>query len=280
MSNINNQKHKAEVLRKLHLTPPILVLPNAWDVASAALFERAGARAIATTSAGLANSLGYRDGQFAPLAVVLAVTAKIAATVGVPVSADLEAGYAGSAEELQAVIGRLLEAGAVGVNLEDGLPHGSAQPLRDVGEQQQRLRAARQAAEAAGIPLVINARTDVYLHQVGEPSGRRAETLRRLHAYKEAGADCLFVPGVSDTVLIQELVHELQMPINVLAGPSTPGVPELQKLGVARVSVGSSLHHASLAFAERLAKGILAGGDFKPLVSNLSYQELNALMKG
>lgn len=278
MSNTNTQKHKAEVLRKLHLSPPILVLPNAWDVASAVLFERAGAHAIATTSAGVANSLGYRDGQFAPLAAVLAVTAKIAATVNVPVSADLEAGYAGSAEKLRVVIGKLLEAGAVGVNLEDGLPQGSVQPLREIVEQQQRLRAARMAAEAAGIPLVVNARTDVYLHQVGEPSGRRAETLRRLHAYKEAGADCLFVPGVSDPVLIEDLVRELRMPVNILAGPSTPGVPELQKLGVAHVSVGSSLHHASLAFAERLAKGILAGGDFKPLISNLSYQELNALM--
>lgn len=278
MSDIETQKHKAKLLRALHLKPPILVLPNAWDVASTVLFERAGARAIATTSAGVANSLGYRDGQYAPLSEVLAVTARIAASVQVPVSADLEAGYADSAEELQAVIRKLLEAGAVGVNLEDSLPHGAAQPLRDIGEQQQRLRAARAAAEAAGIPLVINARTDVYLHQVGEPSGRLAETLRRLRAYKEAGADCLFVPGVRDAVLIGVLVGELQAPINVLAGPTSPGVPELQKLGVARVSVGSSLHHASLAFAEHLAKGILAGGNFEPLASNLTYQELNALM--
>lgn len=278
MINTKVQKHKAELLRELHHKPPILVLPNAWDVASAVLFERAGAHAIATTSAGVANNLGYRDGQCAPLPEVLALTARMATAVHVPVSADLEAGYAGTAEELQAVIRQLLAAGAVGVNLEDGMPQGVPQPLRGIEEQQQRLRRARAAADAAGIPLVINARTDVYLHQVGEPTGRRAEALRRLQAYKEAGADCLFVPGVRDAVLIGELVSELKAPVNVLAGASTPAVPELQKLGVARVSVGSSLQHASLAFAERLAMGILAGGDFTPFASNLSYQELNALL--
>lgn len=129
------QKRKAELLRKLHQTPPILVLPNAWDTASAVLFERAGARAIATTSAGVANSLGYRDGQFAPLPEVLAATAKITRVVHVPVSADIEAGYAETSDELRAVIRQLLEAGAVGVNLEDGLPHSAGQPLREIGEQ-------------------------------------------------------------------------------------------------------------------------------------------------
>lgn len=130
-----------------------------------------------------------------------------------------------------------------------------------------------------GVPLVINARTDVYLHQVGELFSRRDETLRRLQAYKETGADCLFVPGVSDAALIEDLVRELHAPLNILAGAATPAVPELQSLGVACVSVGSSLHRASLAFAESLARRILKGGDFKALAGDLTYQELNMLME-
>lgn len=279
MSDLATQKRKAELLKSLHQAPPILVLPNAWDAASAALFAHVGARAIATTSAGVANVLGFADGQFTPLAEVLTATRRIAEAVPVPVSADLEAGYADTPAALQAVIKQLLATGAVGVNLEDGLPQGSPQPLRDVADQQTRLRAARAAANEAGIPLVINARTDVFLHQVGAPESRLGETLRRLKAYAQAGADCLFAPGVVDAATITALVRELKLPLNILAGPATPSVAELQKLGVARVSVGSGLHRASLAFAERLAREFLAGGGFKALASDLTYGKLNELMK-
>lgn len=279
MSNLASQKRKAGLLRSLHQAPPILVLPNAWDAASAALFARAGARAVATTSAGVANALGFADGQITPLAEVLAATRRIAEAVQVPVSADLEAGYADTPAKLQAVIKQLLTTGAVGVNLEDGLPHGSPQPLRDVADQQARLRAARAAADEAGIPLVINARTDVFLHQVGAPDSRLAETLRRLKAYAQAGADCLFAPGVADAATIAMLVRELKLPLNILAGPTTPAVSELQKLGVARVSVGSGLHRASLAHAERLARDFLAGGGFQGLATDLTYTALNNLLK-
>lgn len=279
MHNDSTQKRKAELLRSLHRTPPILVLPNAWDAASAALFARAGARAVATTSAGVANALGFADGQAAPLAQVLAATQRIVAAVQVPVSADLEAGYAETPAALQAVVRQLLATGAVGVNLEDGLPPGSSQPLRDIADQQARLRAARAAADEAGIPLVINARTDVFLHQVGAPDSRLGETLRRLQAYAQAGADCLFAPGVADATTIAALVRSLKLPLNVLAGPATPAVAELEKLGVARVSIGSGLHRASLAFAERLARDILTGGGFQALATDLTYTALNNLLK-
>lgn len=279
MSDLASQKRKAERLKNLHQGPPILVLPNAWDAASAALFAQAGARAIATTSAGVANALGFADGQVTPLAEVLAATRRIAEAVHVPVSADLEAGYADTPAALKAVIKQLLATGAVGVNLEDGLPQGPPHLLRDVVDQQARLRAARAAADEAGIPLVINARTDVFLQQTGAPESRWGETLRRLKAYAQAGADCLFVPGVTDAITIAALLRELKMPLNLLAGPATPGVSELEKLGVARVSMGSGLHRASLAFAERLAREILAGGGFKGLASDLTYAKLNELMK-
>ena len=279
MQNDSMQKRKAELLRSLHRAPPILVLPNAWDAASAALFARAGACAIATTSAGVANALGYADGQATPLAQVLAATQRIAAAVQIPVSADLEAGYAETPAALQAVIRQLLATGAVGVNLEDGRPPGSAQLLRDVADQQARLRAVRAAADEAGIPLVINARTDVFLHQVGAPDSRLGESLRRLAAYAQAGADCLFAPGVADAAMIAVLVRELKLPLNILAGPATPAVSELEKLGVARVSVGSGLHRASLAHAEQLARDFLAGGGFQGLATDLTYAALNNLLK-
>lgn len=279
MQNHSTQKRKAELLRGWHQAPPLLVLPNTWDAASAALFALSGARAIATTSAGVANALGYADGQVAPLDQVLAATARITAAVQVPVSADLEAGYAETPAALQAVTHQLLATGAVGVNLEDGLPARSPQPLREIADQQRRLRAVRKAANDAGIPLVINARTDVFLHQVGAPDSRLGEALRRLKAYAAAGADCLFAPGVTDATTIAALVQALNVPLNVLAGPSTPAVSELEKLGVARVSVGSGLHRASLAFAERLARDFLAGGNFRALATDLTYAKLNALLK-
>lgn len=279
MRNDPTQKRKAELLRSLHQAPPILVLPNAWDAASAALFARAGARAIATTSAGVANALGFADGQAAPLAQVLAATQRIAAAVQVPVSADLEAGYAETPTALQAVMRQLLATGAVGVNLEDSQPPGSLQPLRDIADQQARLRAARSAADEAGIPLVINARTDVFLHQVGAAGSRLGETLRRLQAYAQAGADCLFAPGVADAATIAALVRELKLPLNVLAGPASPAVADLEKLGVARVSMGSGLHRVSLAYAERLAREFLAGGGFQSLATDLTYAALNNLLK-
>ena len=267
------------MLRSLHRAPPILVLPNAWDAASAVLFERTGARAIATTSAGVANALGFADGQAMPLAEVLAATRRIVRAVRVPVTVDLEAGYADTPAALQAVIRQLLATGAVGVNLEDGLPSGSPQPLREVRDQQARLAAARAAADAAGIPLVINARTDVFLHQVGAPGSRLEESLRRLRAYAQAGADCLFVPGITDAPTITALVRELEQPLNILAAATTPAVSELEKLGVARVSLGSGLHRASLAFAERLAREFLKGGGFASLATDLTYAKLNDLLK-
>ncbi|MGA9852177.1 MAG: isocitrate lyase/phosphoenolpyruvate mutase family protein [Gammaproteobacteria bacterium] len=278
MPDRTTQIFKAETLHRLHQAPPILVLPNAWDAASAAVFERAGARAIATTSAGVANSLGYADGQHAPLDDVLAITARMVAAVRVPLSADMETGYGNTPDELAAVIQRLIETGAVGVNLEDSLPAGSKQPLHEIAEQQERLQAVRRAADALGMPLVINARTDVFLHQVGVPATRLDETLRRLQAYRQAGADCLFVPGIHDAAVIAELVRELKAPLNILAGPETPSVSDLETLGVARVSVGSGLHRASLAFAEQLAGKFLEGGGFKSLACDLTYVQLNDLL--
>ena len=193
--NRDTQRAKAEAFRAMHDRSRILVLPNAWDAMSARVIEEAGARAIATTSAGVAFSVGYPDGEAIPLDEMIAAIARIARVVTIPVSADIESGFANDTRELAETIRRVIEAGAVGINLEDQV-HDGTRRLYDLEVAVERVRAAREAAEATGVPLVINARTDVYLLGVGEPETRFEHAVRRANAYRKAGADCLFVPAV------------------------------------------------------------------------------------
>jgi AhpD family alkylhydroperoxidase len=273
------QAVKAAAFRAMQTRKPILVLPNAWDVASAVTFEAAGARALATTSAGVAAALGYADGERLPRDLMIEAVRRIAEAVKVPLTADMEAGYGRRPEQVAETARRLLAAGAIGMNLEDGT--GDPQrPLRDGADQVERIHAIREAAAAAGVPLVLNARVDVYIAQVGDPHGRLAETVRRAHAYREAGADSLFVPAVDDPALIGTLVREIGAPLNILAGPGTPSIAELETLGVARVSVGAYLMRASLTFARDAARELLQEGTYSRLGSPgmMTYRELNELM--
>jgi 2-methylisocitrate lyase-like PEP mutase family enzyme len=273
------QKSKAEALRAMHAGAKILVLPNAWDVASAVVFEKAGAKAIATSSAGVAFSLGYADGQRIPRAEMMEVVARIAAKVSVPVTADAEAGYGRAPEDVAKTTLGVIEAGAVGFNLED-VDEGSSAVLFSMQEQVERVQAAREAARRAGIHVVINARTDVFLAEVGEPARRLDETVRRLNAYRAAGADCLFAPGVADAATITELVRQVKGPLNILAGPGAPMIAELQKLGVARVSLGSGMMRVAVSAARDAAVELLERGSYSKLTGNLiSFREMNEMMK-
>jgi 2-methylisocitrate lyase-like PEP mutase family enzyme len=273
------QNKKAGALRGMHAGAEILVLPNAWDVASAVVFEKAGARAIATSSAGVAFSLGYADGQQISRAQMMEVVARIAAKVSVPVTADAEAGYGRAPEDVAKTTLAVIEAGAVGFNLED-MDEGSSAVLFSMEDQVERVRAAREAAKQAGVNVVINARTDVFLGEVGEPAKRLDETVRRLNAYRAAGADCLFAPGVTDAPTIAELVRQVAGPLNILAGSDAPTIGELQKLGVARVSLGSGMMRVALTAARDAAVELLEKGSYSKLVGNLiSFREMNDLMK-
>jgi 2-methylisocitrate lyase-like PEP mutase family enzyme len=247
---------KADRFRSLHHGPSILVLPNAWDVASARIFEEAGFGALATTSAGIAMSLGYPDGERISRAEMLAAVARIARAVAIPVTADMEAGYGPTPEDAAETARGVIEAGAIGLNLEDAREGG----LVNVDLQVERIRAMRRAAEAAGVPLVINARTDVYLRAAGPPESRFAETVRRANAYRDAGADCLFVPLVGDAETIGKLAREIHGPLNILALPGVPAAGELQKLGVARVSMGSGVMRSTLTHTRRIAQQLKAEG--------------------
>lgn len=273
------QAEKATDFLKLHHGPHILILPNVWDVASARIVERAGFPAVATSSAAVANSLGYPDGQRISREEMLSVVARIAAKVLVPVTADLEAGYGRSLEEIARTAEGLLAAGAVGLNFEDST-RDSRNPFVEISEQVARIRTLRETGERAGVHIVINARTDVFLDQAGEPVSRFEHAVRRANAYRAAGADCLFILGVQDAETIGQLVKGVNGPMNILAGPSMPTVGELERLGVRRVSFGSWPMRAAMAFFDRFAKELQSQGTFATLGKDaIPYADLNRLVE-
>jgi len=269
---------KAEELRRLHHGPPILVLPNAWDAASARLFEAEGFKAIATTSAGVAASLGYPDGAMVPAREMIEAIARIARAVRVPVTADIEHAYATTPADVADVVLRTIAAGAVGVNIEDYLP--GADDLIPTSVQADKITGVVKAARTAGVPVVVNARTDGPLRALGAPATRIDEAIARGRAYLAAGADCVFVPGITDPDTIAAVVRGIGGPVNVLAVAGTPPVPELEALGVARVSVGSGPMRAALALVRDIARELKSAGTYRSFTSRaLPYDEVNELMK-
>jgi 2-methylisocitrate lyase-like PEP mutase family enzyme len=280
-TSIERLREKALALLAMHGGGgrPILVLPNAWDVASARVVELAGARAVATSSAAVAAALGYPDGERLPRELMLDAVRRIAAAVAAPVTADMEAGYGRSPVEVAETTRGVLAADAAGMNLEDGTGDAPA-PLRPLDEQVERIRAVRETAAAAGVAFVLNARVDVYLAQAGPPEDRFAEAVRRANAYRVAGADCLFVPAVADAGVIARLVREIDGPVSVLAGRATPPAPELERLGVVRVSVGSGLMRAALGFVRDTARELVAAGTYERLsAASLSAAEWRGLLQ-
>jgi 2-methylisocitrate lyase-like PEP mutase family enzyme len=268
----------AELLRALHRAPPIFIIPNAWDAASARLFEAEGFPAIATSSAGVAASLGYPDGGIVPAREMIEAVARIARAVNVPVSADIEHAYAETPDGVADVVLRVIAAGAVGINLEDMVP--GAAELEPIPLQVNKIEAIIKAAGKAGVRVVINARTDVFLRALGPSEARLDVAVERGRAFLAAGADCVFVPGVRDRQTIAELVRGIGGPINLLAVDGTPPTSELEALGVARVSLGSGPMRASLAVARDVARELKATGTYKAFTARaISYDDVNELMK-
>ena len=262
----------------MHDGRDVLLLPNVWDVASARIVEESGFGAIATTSAGIAFSLGYPDGQKISRDEMLDAVARIARAVKVPVTADVESGYGSSAEHARLTALGVIEAGAVGMNLEDA-PGEAGSALAELEAQVEKIHAVREVAASRGVPLVLNARTDVYLLQVGEPSSRYDETVRRLSAYRDAGADCVFAPGVRDAAIISRLVTDLRCPLNILAGPGSPSVAELRALGVARVSLGSGPMRGTMGALRRIAEEVKVSGTYDSLADAPSHASMNRLLQ-
>jgi 2-methylisocitrate lyase-like PEP mutase family enzyme len=327
---------KASRLLELHHGDYPLVLINAWDAASAAMVEHCGLPAVATSSAALANALGFADGQHLPWAQMLEAVARICRAVKVPVTADIESGFAADAKALETSIRQIIQAGAVGVNLEDVMPEGvefrnsefrnstpqnadpknadlkktdltktdlqktdlkktdlqkndssirHGSPLYPLAEQVARIQTARRAGDAAGIHLVINARTDAYWQAGVAPADALRNTLERGQAYLQAGADCVFVPGLRHPEHIQTVVERCQhvhrdAAVNILAGPGVPPIPELAKLRVKRVSYGSGPHRAAMGLLRRMADEAKSSGTYEALTEGaVPYEEINGLFQ-
>jgi 2-methylisocitrate lyase-like PEP mutase family enzyme len=248
-----DQKAKAERFHALHAAGSILVLPNAWDAASAALMADAGAGAVATSSAAVAWAHGYPDGDKLPLPALAAAIGEAARAVEVPLTADIEGGYTDDLGELAEVIAAVIGAGAVGVNLEDG--------KRDAGLHARKVEAARKAADQAGVALFINARTDVYLKGLAEGDAAFAEVVARAERYREAGADGIFVPGPTDAELIGKLASEIRLPLNVMGWLGMAPAGRLQALGVRRLSSATNLFRAAYNPLRKAIADFLESGD-------------------
>ena len=276
----SEQAHRAEAFRRRHHRAPLLLLPNAWDALSARLFVAAGFEAVATTSGGLAWSLGYPDGEKAPWHEVVAATARIVRVAGTaPVTADIEAGYAETPEAVMRSVGEIIGTGAVGINLEDGIPTNHAAPLRPVAEAAERIRAAREAARSAGVPIVVNARTDLYLRESADEAARFAETVARGRAYLAAGADCVYPIGLRDPATIGRLVKELAAPVNIILRAGAPFVAELAELGVARASTATALTLAAMAAIRGTAAALRETGRIEPPTGMPTHAEAQRLFE-
>ncbi|SDE33537.1 isocitrate lyase/PEP mutase family protein [Glycomyces harbinensis] len=264
---------KAARFRSLHTTPP-LRLPNCWDAGSAAVIAAAGAEAIATTSAGIAWSLGRPDGDAIDRETALAAIERVVKAVDVPVTADIESGFGATPKDVAETLAAVAGTGAVGVNIEDS-DVGTPGALRPIAEQAERYAAAR---EGAGADLFINARIDVYLMGIGEEAARLDAVVERAGAYAEAGVDGIFVPGVADAAVIAELVQAIRLPLNVLAGPGSPTPSELGRLGVARISLGSGVASAAYGVARRVTLALLEEDAYAPGEGGADYGTMQGLL--
>lgn len=274
-----DQKTKAMRLRELHHGPDILVLPNAWDVASARVVEQTGFPAIATTSSGVAAALGYPDGQHIKRDEMIDAVQRIAEAVSCPVTADMESGFGDNIDEVLQTMRAVIEAGAVGINFEDSTKKGKRK-LLDIDVQVTLIKEIRALGDSLDVPLVINARTDVYLLPGGDAESRVEQAVQRANAYFGAGADCFFPIGASDANTIAALTRAINGPINVLAGPKTPSIAELARLGVARVSFGSGPMRAALGYLRAVAQELRDEGTYTRMLQGaISGNELRQLVE-
>src|SRR3954470_24110606 len=274
-SRTSASREYAERLRKLHVEGPMLVLPNAWDAGSARIFVEAGFTALATTSAGIAFSLGYPDGERITRDEMLAAVARITRRISVPITADMEAGYGMTPQGVAETVRRVIDAGAVGMNLEDRM---EGKQLIDFPLAVERIAAARGAADGEGVSIVLNARTDAFEAPELRPEQRLEEAVRRGNAFREAGADSVFVPFVRDRDTIEVLARKIRAPVNILGAPNAPTLKELATLGVRRVTFGSAPMRATLGLVRRMAREWKEKGTYGTLEAyGIPFAELQKL---
>jgi len=262
----------ATIFHRLHEGPEPLLLPNAWDAGSARLMESLGAKAVATTSAGVAWTHGYPDGDALPVRLLVSTVATIVRAIRVPLTVDVEGGYSDDPAAVEETIAKVVEAGAVGINIEDG---SSAPDLLCL-----KIERAKRAGQHFGVDLFVNARTDVYLRGLAPTGKRVAEALSRAKLYRDAGASGIFVPGAIDPADIRAIAASAGLPLNVLAWPGLPAAAELAELGVRRLSAGSGISQALWGKAAALAADFLKHGKSEPLGEGaMAYPAINALFE-
>lgn len=275
------QQSLAERFQSMHEEKKLLILPNAWDAGSARMFEAMGFDAVATTSGGMAWSLGYADGEQVPLDELVAAISRMVRVTSIPLTVDFEAGYGESPADVAVSVGAVLDAGVVGINLEDGIEH---RVLRDASDAASRIAAAREVADKAGVPLVINARVDTFMVH-GESAAREAgsmndlvkETIRRAQLYLAAGANCIYPIALSDPHIIETLCREIEAPVNIGARAGMVNMTELSRLGVSRVSLATRLATVAYSAAKEAAQRVKSTGGFDSLDAAFSYADLQKL---
>jgi 2-methylisocitrate lyase-like PEP mutase family enzyme len=255
----------------------MLILPNVWDVPSARVFEDAGFPSVATSSAALAVSLGYPDGEAIGKDELFATVRKIVNHLTIPLSVDIESGFGLTEIELSDTINRVIEAGGVGINIED-ISNPSNETPYTVEKQVERIRMVRRVARSLGIPIVINARTDAYRFTEGDKRVKIEETIRRAKAYAGEDVDCLYPMGLAEKNAISEFVRAVGKPVNIMARRGAPTVPELEEIGVKRLSLGPGPMYAAMGLLKRIGRELRQEGTYDALLEGaITFDELNAL---
>jgi 2-methylisocitrate lyase-like PEP mutase family enzyme len=273
---LKTQREKAEDFRSLHRGKHILLLPNGWDVPSSRVFEDAGFPAVATSSAGMMVSLGYPDGEVMDRQEMVSAVRRIAKVLSVPLSADVVAGFGDTPKEVAATVRSVIEAGAIGINIEDFVH--ATKELYAVEKMVEKLKAIKALGESMRIPLVINARTDALRFAPGDQESKLKEAIRRGLAFRDAGADCVYPMGLTDAATISVFVKALNFPVNVMVRRGLPPIKELERLGVARLSFGPTASYAAMGLLKRAAREVLEKGTYESLVEGaITFDELNSL---
>jgi len=276
VSVLRSQREKAEEFRKLHHGKKILILPNAWDVPSARMFEEEGFPAVATSSAGLMVSLGYPDGEVIGRTRYMGAVRKMVRVLPVPLSVDAAAGFGRSPAEVAVTAAEIIRAGAIGLNIEDFDP--ATKTLFTIRAQVAKLKAIRKVAERMKIPLVINARTDALRYSPGASDAKFREAIKRATSYRDAGADCVYPMGLVDSKEISAFVEAVRFPVNVMVRKGLPPIKALEDMGVARVSFGPYASYAAMGLLIRISREVQDNGTYGNLVEGaITFDELNNL---
>lgn len=270
------QKKLAEEFMRMHTEGDMFVLPNIWDAGSARVFEKQGFGAVATTSAGIAYSMGYPDGEQITLDDLAYCVKTITRRIDIPLSVDFERGYSETPQEVKENAKRLIECGAVGFNIEDGLLNGELSPIED---QTEKIKVLTELKQELGMPFVINARTCVYWLKSGKEELRLQTAIERANAYAEAGADCIFIPGAMDEQTVIELTQSISAPINIILNPAFNDLKRLDEIGVKRLSIGSSAVRNIFGHIIRIADELKSGNTDTLLTTDFSYSDANSYFK-